>query len=1418
MEDQTTRTPTSTANLTIHAEAALRSYRFAAAVLSRFDSESLHPIHKKYANDSDAVLDLLEECERIRTEQGDGRWMLKNSIRQQTLKELGTRSAIGRALRANTSRPTDTLQRMFEAYIARSTPLLEQQTIEELIASLQIRDWLDGVLDGLFNREKLTNRLEWQQLLQPFRQLVGEYFRGRSKELADLRKFFAVSQKRRSIYQAKPLMIFGPGGVGKSTLLAKFILETVDEVRMDNFAFCYWDFDRATLLPEEPVTLLAELVLQLGLQFPQLKQQTQTLRQRWLNELSESATVQRTIQTEAGTRGTVAYRDIAQRAIHEGRSDLSRYLNEFATLISGLPRAPETRLMLVLDTFERVQEVSFEFTLALWEFLNNLQSLFPLMRVIVAGRVQLSKEIAHEPYELKELDEEAANGYLVGRGSVNSQLADAIYKRVGGDPLSLRLVLDGLRQEHDDLSKLTELPTDFDGLSIDHELNQGWLYRRYLSRVNDPEIRRLAHPGLILRRVTPELIREVLAMPCKVAVPSDDVAKSLFERLAQQVSLVTREGQWTLRHRADVRKRMLRSLVQTEGPVVFDIERRAIDYYSHQPANPDMRAEEIYHRLFTTINRDEIDARWMPGVAKLLRDAVDEIPPEMRSYLISKLKTTSLKFDWNEADARSKEDFVATRAQDAITVNKLTDALLILSEVRERLPGSKLFRLEAQSLERLGRYPEARIVANEGLFSARKAGDVELELDLLFVALRANEILGQFDRASTLLEEAMRLDVKLQSPDAELLALELLMHRLRICRLDPANCNADISTLRRTAYESLNPLFDTAARQNSILLLKVIEEIGVEYSEMIVRTVALFKSIFDTETSQQQLVSLLREWSDTLGGRRNPSTNTLVNIAKLFESGQREQAMQSIGLTLTDGWARFFAQLFQANTLTQPVVSRLCELIRLALTGAQQTQTATSALVAQVATALLSAFETRDELMAFLQAEFPEHVSNIASMTTFNDAMVNVATLFERQGQTEKLIERALVHQPDNALLKTLHEQLSNVVSRESISGSYASTTLVGGADITVEGDVISGNIVTSGGNFVGRDFISGNVSTSGGSFVGRDFINSTVHIFNRSVSQEELKGLPKSAPPFTIGDPSQPVLAAPELVFNWALGMRQAMRSVCLLEASNAIGTGFLVAPNLLFYPSYSKEWRGVRARFDHCHLPDGSLGSSTVYVLAEDGLVMTSKDLGYSLLRLEGTPGTDLVPGENVSRGWLSLTSTSIIQGQSLFMLHNALGGPQMLEYAYARSANNGTVELATLSGIFTGGTGGAPICNDAWQLIAVRIGTKDKRLLVIWASDLLADVEFTRTLFQFLPDVQIERVNENARPARLRQTLVENFDIEDLMSLSFYLNIDWDKLGGETRSEKAQSLIKTAIAQNKLDVLVKHGMELRPSAKWQ
>ena len=339
--------------------------------------------------------------------------------------------------------------------------------------------------------------------------------------------------------------------------------------------------------------------------------------------------------------------------------------------------------------------------------------------------------------------------------------------------------------------------------------------------------------------------------------------------------------------------------------------------------------------------------------------------------------------------------------------------------------------------------------------------------------------------------------------------------------------------------------------------------------------------------------------------------------------------MQAVGLSPNDDWAAFFQHLFKTYSPTQPLVSGLAAIMRGSLTSAQQPATTTSALLVQMATALYSIFETRDALMAFLNKEFPDQAAKLSKEGTYGETLSELAILFERQGQTETLIGRALAHQPDNLLLQEIQKQLTMAVSDAPEEAKGLRAVVEGERGIAISGDVLGATL-----------------STRGSFHIAGDVIGSTINLLSRTIPHEEFDTLPKAMPPFTTADPPGQVWAPPELVFNWALGLRLAMRAVCLVEGSAAMGTGFLAAPNLLLYATGSprdashKSLSGTRFRFDYCHAPDGSLGKPTVYILAGDWQAAINENLGYILFRLEGSPGTDLVPGENVPRGWLTLT----------------------------------------------------------------------------------------------------------------------------------------------------------------------------------
>ena len=114
------------------------------------------------------------------------------------------------------------------------------------------------------------------------------------------------------------------------------------------------------------------------------------------------------------------------------------------------------------------------------------------------------------------------------------------------------------------------------------ELVQGVLYSRILGHIGDPAVVKVAYPGLAVRLVTVEVLREVLAEPCGF---DPDRAEDIFDKLRTEVSMFELEDPDTLRHRQDVRRLMLRTMLDDPArqEVVAEIHRRAAAWYAAQP-------------------------------------------------------------------------------------------------------------------------------------------------------------------------------------------------------------------------------------------------------------------------------------------------------------------------------------------------------------------------------------------------------------------------------------------------------------------------------------------------------------------------------------------------------------------------------------------------------------------------------------------------------------------------------------------------------------------------------------------------------------------------------------------------------------------------------------------------------------------
>ncbi len=88
------------------------------------------------------------------------------------------------------------------------------------------------------------------------RQVVGPDFIGRTKELDTMKEWYKEEKQG-------PLMITGIGGVGKSALVSKFVLEQPAAM-----IFFWLDFDRADLSPDDAESILAIIAQQASNQVP----------------------------------------------------------------------------------------------------------------------------------------------------------------------------------------------------------------------------------------------------------------------------------------------------------------------------------------------------------------------------------------------------------------------------------------------------------------------------------------------------------------------------------------------------------------------------------------------------------------------------------------------------------------------------------------------------------------------------------------------------------------------------------------------------------------------------------------------------------------------------------------------------------------------------------------------------------------------------------------------------------------------------------------------------------------------------------------------------------------------------------------------------------------------------------------------
>ncbi|MFJ3548432.1 hypothetical protein [Streptomyces sp. NPDC090114] len=811
-----------------------RHFRERTALLGSFSAHDLMSLPDDAAGTADAGLQdfLLEECSRITTSHGR-RWCLSAGPRARTLDALRTRERLLAAARAVPGTEADPARAWAERLLLHGRPPLPAgQSYGELYTALTVVGWFEDAprararlaLDGvaLPDAGTIEQALGRARLLQPLHALVDSGFTGRAGELAWLGALLDEPPDGGRDTANHWAFVHGPGGVGKSTLLARFVLDRLDDGPAPPTPCLYLTFDRHDLVAERPLTLVAEAVRQLGLLHPTLAEHTRELER----ELESTLTADRLTRTEDAHLGP--------RAAHQ-RDELT-LVDALAALVTSVTGGATRRWLLALDAFEQVQRSGPVAVQRLLDFLSLLHRAHPGLRVVAAGRAPVTADAPFESLQLEGFDPETARTFLRHElTNATGELPPAhsggeiedILRTAGTSPLNLKLAAALVRRAGphalDDPRLRGRLM-----LRLGAETKQGVLYGRLLDHLADPDLRRIASPGLAVRVLSPDIIREVLAEPCGLGEVDDVRARTLFDEFRAEATLVEDvPGRNAVVHRGDVRRVMLPMLRLDQRSVMTRIHRRAVRHYARLDTGDDRvanRVEELYHRLSLAQPTRKLDSRWIDEAGPLLESAMEELPARSRVYLTERLGNPAT------AELRARADDETWRRQ-ALRVGKALLAAGVADKVAEVLDERPrlvpddigLILLSMRAFLALRRPADAYALVGRGL---ELAAEPVVFVDVSLLGARACEGLGRYEEALALLARARRTAEEGQGMGVR--PLSVAAAQLRSHRRGHTAHTAEAVALRADTLVLVNTVGPGVFRRHPLLVRELAAEIGDE--------------------------------------------------------------------------------------------------------------------------------------------------------------------------------------------------------------------------------------------------------------------------------------------------------------------------------------------------------------------------------------------------------------------------------------------------------------------------------------------------------------------------------------------------------------------------------------------------------------
>lgn len=709
-------------------------------------------------------------------------------------------------------------------------------TFNELLAAQEVADWFIGSPQQPIDTDRVAVLLDSQRRIEPLRKLVGKHFRGREEELNTLRRrrYFGEDKER-------VLVLTGNGGTGKSALLGKRILEMLEQ--MPPAPVVYIDFDRSEVDPEKPRGVVETIARSLGLLF------------------SGTDSGQHFIALESASAGDVAVPELD--LFLSPNADVEELVAALAERIAALPTSEGA--LFVFDTFEQVMMRGARVVGDFHKFLKALLEAVPGALAVLSGRGDVAWPDAKVSIKLTDLDQKSADAVLAARGVKDPQQRRRIYDALGGSPLLLRIASTAFLSGGLDLAELGKFDAQAEGLR-----RQGILYSRTLGYIGDAEVERLAHPGLVVRRVTPKVISEVLASICEIE-PAH--AKAIFKRLPRFVDLFEPEEPLPgeagdrhpegLQHRQDLRESVIDLMTEDEEwrDRIPLIHRSAVAYYEGSE-DPRGRAEWLYHSLMLDEPLEVLDAIWEPSQEEALNRSLgrtwsDPIPARARTWLAIRMGLDPAEpmddlrlADWEIAVASDVKDILLTGGYD--------EALAALGARKERTAVSPLPELEARALLLAGRAQDALAVVTDAISKAKGSARAAHILSLTLLEAESAIEGGAAEQAAEAAGNARRMAVALKDERSRLKALELA------ARAEDTEAKQALATAFLEASPSL-------LRSDAKIAGMIVKTLGEDRPEVMGKAATVFANVPDmryVSMDPKELTSLLEKVAVQDGGEQ----------------------------------------------------------------------------------------------------------------------------------------------------------------------------------------------------------------------------------------------------------------------------------------------------------------------------------------------------------------------------------------------------------------------------------------------------------------------------------------------------------------------------------------------------------------------